>query len=170
MPYLRKIRKAKWYKSELLPWLSQNDLQADALVDLSTKSNELSVYLVDQDKTDLNQVVVALALTCDNLSNVDFALIKEEDLEPLQIKVRQSQGDTPDELVNSRHYDLYEITAQKILALALVIKRSEISRITEPNIKKNAIRALKEKRLDRSRVKLLPDSLKALEERLEGGN
>jgi hypothetical protein len=169
MPYLRKIRKAKWYKSELLPWLSPNDLQADALVDLSTKSNELSVYLVDQDKADLNQVVVALALTCDNLSNVDFALIKEEDLEPLQIKVRQSQGNTPDELVNSRHYDLYEITAQKILALALVIKHSEISRITEPNIKKNAIRALKEKRLDRSRVKLLPDSLKALEEKVEGG-
>lgn len=169
MPYLRKIRKAKWYPSDLT-WLSQDDLQADALVDLSTKGNELSVYHVDPDKTNLNQVVVALALSCDHLSNVDFALIQEEDLEPLKIKVRQSQGDTPDEWVNSRHYDLYEITAQKILALALVIKGSEISRITEPNIKKNAIRALKEKRVDRSRIKLLPDSLKALEEKSEGGN
>lgn len=46
---LRKIRKSKWYKSGSVPWLEEGDLRADALSDLATKGNKLSVYLVDGD-------------------------------------------------------------------------------------------------------------------------
>jgi hypothetical protein len=41
---LRKIRKSKWYKSGSVPWLEEGDLRADALSDLATKGNKLSVY------------------------------------------------------------------------------------------------------------------------------
>lgn len=49
---LRKIRKNRWYK-EQIEWLPDGELQADPLSDLGTKSNELSVYHVVIDESNL---------------------------------------------------------------------------------------------------------------------
>ncbi len=42
--FLRKIRKAKWYKINGAAWLPAGEFQADALSDLGTKDNTLSVW------------------------------------------------------------------------------------------------------------------------------
>jgi hypothetical protein len=166
MPYLRKIRKSKWYKNENPPWLNPDEIQADALVDIGTQSNELSVYYVDDQKTCLDQVAVALALLCNYVSNLDYVLIREDDLDDARIKVRPSpnHGQTPDDIVNSQHCDIYEVSAQKLLALAAIIKNSEIGRITEPNLRRKAARALFEKRMDRTKIRLSSESIQSLDE------
>ena len=66
--FLRIIRKAKWYKNEQVPWLPEGELQADTLTDLSTKSNELSVWHIEDDRSNLEQVVTALAAGRDHLN------------------------------------------------------------------------------------------------------
>ena len=165
MPYLRKIRKAKWYKNAYVPWLEEGELQADVLVDLSTKNNELSVYQINDVNTDLPEVIGAIALTCDNTSNIDYALFMEKDLEELKIKVSFSEGDTPDDVVNLKHYDLTEITANKILSLTTVVKGGIIGRFTESNVIRIVAEALRNNRIDRSRIKLKEESLKVIEDR-----
>jgi hypothetical protein len=41
--FLSKIRKSKWYKHNDVPWLAEGELQADALGDLATNANALSL-------------------------------------------------------------------------------------------------------------------------------
>ena len=88
MPFiLRTIRKSKWYKHERVPWLVEGELQADALGDLRTSDNELSVWLVEDDESNLEQVVTALAVTRQRISNVDYALFDLQFLSELNIKI-----------------------------------------------------------------------------------
>jgi hypothetical protein len=72
MPFiLRTIRKDRWYRIEDVPWLEEGDIHADPLADLNTKANELSVWLIEDDRSNLNRVVSALAATRTHISNLD---------------------------------------------------------------------------------------------------
>jgi hypothetical protein len=74
---LRKIRKARWYQYDRsdFPWLLEEDIPADPLGDLATNDNELSVWQINDDKSNLPRVAAALAANCDDISNLDYALI-----------------------------------------------------------------------------------------------
>ena len=124
MPFvLRKIRKSKWYKSEAVPWLLEGHLQADALVDLATKGNRLSIYLVNEDYSNLEQLVAALATSnTDYISDFEYAIFDLIFLDDIGIKLEEIEGETPDRIVNSWHRDLVELSASKIMALATVIQ------------------------------------------------
>lgn len=151
---LRKIRKAKWYKGGGVPWLAENDLQADALGDLLTKGNRLSIYLVDDEYTNLEQIVTALAANCDYISDFDFALFNEEALQNINIKLESTEGDTPDATVNSWHGDLVELTADKVIALATVIwTRAEKRRFLSKRILELVVKAVASQQIDRARLK-----------------
>ena len=123
---LRKIRKNRWYKTEELTWLPEDELQADALDDLRTKSNELSVFHVNQDISNLNRVVAALAISFDDPSNFDFALLNEETMSEMGIKWKKSPGALSDKEVNDWHNDLYELSDSRLLELARTIKAKAI--------------------------------------------
>ena len=118
---LRKIRKNRW--TEEIAWLPGKELQADALNDLGTKSNELSVYHIAQNQSNLDQVVAALAVNTTDPSNIDFALIEENIVSELGIKIKKSKGELADDQVNNWHSDLHELSASKLLSLAVAIKR-----------------------------------------------
>jgi hypothetical protein len=157
---LRKIRKSKWYESESVPWLTKEDLQADALVDLATKGNRLSVYLVNYDHTNLEQVITALAANCDYVSDFDFALFDHDALWELGIRIENSDGDTPDSVVNSWHCELIELTAERIVALAGIIwKRAEKKRFLSKRVHHLLAHAVASGQIDRDKMRLGPGSL-----------
>jgi hypothetical protein len=81
---LRIVRKSRW--SFTPPWLSEDDLQADSLVDFSTKKNELSVWHIDKDESNLKRIISALAANRDTLSNFDYALFDKKILIDNNIK------------------------------------------------------------------------------------
>lgn len=93
MPYLRKIRRNRWYDS--IPWLQPGDIQADALGDITTSDNQLSVWLVDNDRSHLEQIVAALTANCEFISNFDYVIFQEEDVLQLNIKVLRAQEKPP---------------------------------------------------------------------------
>src|SRR5262249_54837104 len=150
---LRKIRKARWLK---LPWLSVDEFQADALTDLTTKGNELSVWLVEDDRSNLPQIVTALAADCDTVSNFDYFLLRESALLRIGIKTIRSKGDSPDETANGRyHQDLIELSAEKILRLAAAIQsEAERSRFSERHVFGFLAQAFAIGQLDRAKVRL----------------
>jgi hypothetical protein len=141
---LIKIKKPKWYKKSGVPWLCEGDLQADALGDLRTKNNTLSVWCIDDNKTNLRQIVAALAANpCSSmfppekqktsLEEFDYALFDLNLLSELSIKFDSSRGNTVDEVANvAWHIDLKELTASKLLALATGIRgKGTVERINE---------------------------------------
>lgn len=161
---LRKIRKAKWYKNDRVPWLTEGELQADALDDLRTMGNKLSIYLIDDDRANLEQVATALATAnTEYISDFEYALINYEVVERLNIKIENTEGATPDPLVNSYHRDLAELTASKIMALATVVQaESERKVFLKKNVVKMVLDALASQQLNRERIK--PELLKKLDQ------
>ncbi len=151
---LRKIRKNRWYKTEQLDWLPSGELPADPLSDLGTKSNELSVFHVSTDESNLNRIVASLATNVNQLSNVDFALFDEKLISELGIRIKKSKGDLPDEQVNNWHSDLYELSATKVLALAKAINdKAKIDRKLPLQVLNLIADMLISGQLDRSRIK-----------------
>lgn len=135
MPFiLRKIRKSRWYPKD---WLSENDLQSDALGDLNTKSNELSIWVIDNDKSNLDRIISALAARCDTISNFDYTLFDQEFFSKNNFKIKKTKGVSADPAANDQwHLDLFELSASKILELAKHIRdKGEKLRIQEKQIK-----------------------------------
>jgi hypothetical protein len=157
---LRKIRKARWRGSEVIGWLSSDDLQADALVDLATKDNRLSVYIVATDRFNLERILAALAGNCDFISNLDYVLLEENALDEINIKIASVKGETPDEEVNAVHRDLVELSATQILALAkLFSTRGERNRLTGRRVLELLVRAVDSGQIERDRLKVKPEEI-----------
>ncbi len=151
---LRKIRRSRWYKTEEMTWLLEGELPADLLSDLGTQSNELSVYHVSINESNLDRVIAALAVNSGFLSNFDFAIFGEEIVSETGIKIKKSLGDSPDDQVNNWHSDLFELSAQKLLNLASRIKaKARIKRINHMQVLNFIADSLISGQINRSDIK-----------------
>jgi hypothetical protein len=165
---LRKIRKAKWYRTEAVPWLPNDQLQADALVDLATKGNKLSVYLVDDDHANLEQIVAALAANADYISDFDYALFNQNRLWDVDIKLESTQGDTPDSEVNDWHCDLIELSASSVIALANIILTDAMKkRFLSKRVFELLVSGVSSGQIDRTKVRLKPDIASRIDQSME---
>lgn len=136
MPLLfrKLIKKRHW---DLQAWLSSGDAPADALSDLQTTENKLSIFLVEETKASLDRVVAASALNRDYLDVLDLALVTKGVLSKLHIDVSRSSGRTPDAGVNGWHRDLVDLSASKLAKLAGAIRQDgEIKRYTLRDVRK----------------------------------
>jgi hypothetical protein len=160
---LRKIRKARWHRNDDLDWLLPDEIQADSLLDLSTKDNQLSIYIVEDDRSNLERIIAALAGNCNFISNVDYALLPAEVLSEMGIEVAGVQGETSDEQVNEVHRDLIHLSASKILELAQSIStRGERTRLTAKKVSEMIGRSIANGYIDKARLKLSADEISKL--------
>lgn len=143
----------RWYKTDKVPWLPECDLQADVLDDLRTKCNELSVYFIDDNESNLDRVIAALAANTNTASNIDFAVFGQEILSEIDIKIKKSRGELSDDLVNACHNDLCELSAPKLLELAIIIKaKARIDRKGPKQILNLVADSIIKGRIDRKRI------------------
>jgi hypothetical protein len=153
MALLRKITKPKWYNT---PWLPAGDVPADALVDLRTQKNELSVWRVEAGEANLNAVIAALASNgTDRVANLDYVLLEDEAVAALGIQCIKTDGDSPHQDANARwHCDLVELTATKVIRLAEEMKRheSEHKRLFPETVRSILLSALQAGALQRTAV------------------
>lgn len=152
--FLRVIRQARWFPqpSAALGWLMAGEIQSDALLDLQTRDNALSVYRFDND-IELEIIIVGLASNRENLANLDYISFDEQHLASAGIIFVKTDGDTPCSQANMLHYDLRELTVHKVAMLAQVISGSPFERIREKDIKNKIINAMESGLLDRSLIK-----------------
>lgn len=151
---LRTIRKSKWYKNNNVAWLKQGEIQADALGDLLTKNNTLSVWLVEDDQSNIEQIVTALAASRDTISNLDYAIFQIDLLANANIKIENNEGATPYEKANRFHRDLVELTATKLINLAeTILVNSQIERISEKKIGNLLETAVQNREIDKKKLR-----------------
>lgn len=141
---LRKIKKAKWYKHKAIPWLKEGELQADALADLKTTDNNLSFWIVEDDKSNLDRIITALAAKCQYVTNIDFVLLEQSVFDKLKIRYKKSIGDSHDLEINTKwHIDIIELTASKLYELAKEIQENgEKKRYNEKKVTKLIIESI----------------------------
>jgi hypothetical protein len=124
------------------------------LRDFVPENSTLSVWYIEDDKSNLEQVAVAFASTRDSFSPFDYALVDEALLTKINIKIEQTDGDTPDQEANTRwHRDLVELTDFKLTALVRTIaEKGETARIPEKEIARLIQEAVDNGRLDRTKL------------------
>lgn len=151
--FLFRITKRKWDKVEF-SWLSNDEIQADPLGDLRVSNGNLSVWHVEDDKSNLDQIIVALAVTRDTFDKFEYALVRQEALEQAGISKVVEPGKTPVTNVNHWHRDLIELTINKVTNLVNIIFNDlEKVRVPEKEVKEKIEQAVKSNSIDLQKVK-----------------
>lgn len=150
---LRKIRKSRWLPAPA--WIPEGTLHADPLADLVTKENQLSVWRVEDDESNLEEIVIALAGNFENPSNLDYILFDERLLQEADVRIKRSTGDTIVSEANSAwHHDLIELTARKVVKLGeLAMESGRKERISEPQVVDLVQKAVQRGIVDLDRLK-----------------
>lgn len=113
--------KRRWDSPESgeYPWLREGEIPADTLIDFKTLDNTLSIWLIEDDSSNLDRILGAFAATRKYFDKVDYILFDFHIIIELDIKVKYEKGNTPDDNANSTwHRSIIELSAQKVLALA----------------------------------------------------
>ena len=149
--FLRAIKKARWYtKPEWEGW-GHGDIQSDALLDLRTQDNALSVFRVDEG-TEIGRIVTALAATRENLSHLDYVVFDDAPLASYGVHIAQRDGKTPDSEVNHIHYDVVNLTVLKLVQVAQTVSRCKPERVPKIEVRAKLRQALENQWLDSERV------------------
>jgi hypothetical protein len=153
---LRKITKSKWYRGTPHPWIGENEIEADALNDLKTQANALSVWLIDDKKSNLGRIIVAMVANGNHFDNFDYVLLPLFSLQDLGIKIIQNNGVSPDTEANQIwHRDLIELTTEKLCELARAFRfQGEFGQKREKEILNLLIHENASQHLDRSKIKI----------------
>lgn len=132
---------------------TEEQMRKGPLLDLVPDDNTLSVWYIEDDKSNPERVAVALASTRDTFSNFDYALVDEKLLSALNIKVVQTEGITPDQEANIQwHRDLVDLSDADVIALARTIaEKGETARIPEKKMSQLIQEAIDARRLDRTK-------------------
>ena len=150
--FLRVTRQSRWINdADDDKWLLSGEIKADALRDLQTDKNALSIYRAD-DESAVNKICLAIAATLQNFDNVDYAIFDAAELPPIGIEPTQTAGGTPYPEVNSLHYDLTMLTVEKVSRLAQVIAAGVHNRIPKKSIEISLRSELRSDSLDRNGI------------------
>ena len=87
---------------------------------------------------------------------MDYALIDQQILPEIGIKIQESKGNSPDEYANALwHRNLVELSAPKLLQLARsIFAKAEKKRVVHKTIMKNIGQGVAKGELDRNKLKL----------------
>ncbi len=120
MPLLIKLDNKRWWDKP--EWLTKGDVPAQALLDFKLENNELSVWHVESNGSNLDRVLTALAANRDFIDKIDYAVLDEKVVADWDIKLRKTPGISPDDYASKEwHRDLTELTGLKLLGLATEI-------------------------------------------------
>lgn len=128
---VRKINKAKWFKSNI-NITQTNDVSADAITNcLKTTEDTLSVWQIDSAE-DLEQAVLALVANQDHLDTIDVVILEQSSLNEHDLSIVASPGNTSVESLVETHRNITNLTFSKIG----FIKNHIVERIRSDHIKR----------------------------------
>jgi hypothetical protein len=160
---LRGIRFNRWYKNPVqdFPWLPPGELPGDSLGDIAPQRCMLSVYLIENDHSNLWRVIAALAANQTSPSHFGFAVIDLQVLNDMGFKLSDQPGDTADDAVNSWHRDIVELSDTRLLALAQAIQTQGLTdQILEKEVHNWITRSLYSNYLDPQKIKITSERLR----------
>lgn len=122
MPLLLRFltnKQARWEECKGLSQWPPDDVPADILVEFETKGNKLSVYQVEDDRSNLDITIAALAANRQNLQPFYFVLFDSIIPSNLSIDIEKTEGKSKDSHVNQNfHFELKKLSGKKISEFA----------------------------------------------------
>jgi len=121
---LRKIdHKVYWAEDgDFTTYVPAGEAPADALQDLRTTENRLSIWRLEEDRTNLDRVLAAIVSGRDNLQKCDFIILDFRHIEENDLEMEANPGDTADSDANSKwHFNLTHLSSASLARLANVM-------------------------------------------------
>lgn len=116
---LRQIRRTRWYQKA---WLEEGEAQANALLDLKPEENKLSFWHIEDDKSNLHQVVAAIGAGRDVPEHLDYALFDQTSLAKARFRIEHTIGRSFHKGANEYwHRDTTELSAEDVAEIANTI-------------------------------------------------
>lgn len=102
MLFIRKIKESSWFDG-------QKPLDSDSVSDINTTNHELSVWKVADDKSNLDNIILALALTRNETYGFYFVYINDEKLAEeykWEVPICEQDGNTAYQAMKGEHKNL----------------------------------------------------------------
>lgn len=148
--FFRELGNKSWWDKahDEFGWLTKDEFIGDIFKSVKTTKGTLSIFEIDEDQNNLSRVVAALACKRSNLENFDYVLVPESDIQ-LHFDILQTPGKTADILVNELHRDIVQLTARKLLGLAIIFRdhMDAMTRLDKDEVKATILRSLHEESL-----------------------
>lgn len=124
MPFLlRKVNnKNVWNRAGQLAWVPAGESEADILRDLRVDEGSLSLWLVQDDRSNLERLLGALVGDYGKVDKFDYILVPEHAVSGLRIPLLSTAGQTPDPIAKGWHRDATELTCVRLAHLAEAIR------------------------------------------------
>ena len=135
---LRKITMSRWVdRPNDFP---RGEVTADSVTDLKTYQNSLSVFVVPPDDP-AALIRVASAMTCDktSLEPFEYCLFPIEGVLELGLRIRSVPGKTSDNVVNSWHRDIIDLTGAGLVSFAVFLSGIPASRMLKSDVAKELV-------------------------------
>ncbi len=152
---LRTVRRSRWYGLPDIPWLPDGEAQADALKDLRTEDNTLSLWHVEDNERNLARVLIAATAGRSDIANIDYLLFDSEVLHACSLEAKHTHGDSLDNEANNLwHLDIENLTASAVARLAaLLFVKGETYRVFEKEVLDWLRGVVSSGHIDRGRLK-----------------
>ena len=111
-------------------WLRKGEIPGDLFTDWEIKTGCASVWLIEDDKSNLDAVQLSLMLIHDEPRTLSYILFDTQILDLIGIVKKKSNSFTrfTPEVGNTWHYDLQNLSGSKLLALVKAVSDSNITR------------------------------------------
>lgn len=132
----------------------------DAISDLRTRDNKLSVWKADTPE-DIDDAIVALALNRDSIQKISCFLLNENDLEKIHIKISdEKKGEAAglDNSILNKHRDLIEIDYWRLGFLAEYMTELAKDKKKRADFSEKRVKTLLEKY--KMEKKIIPEQVK----------
>lgn len=117
-------------------WVPAGDIPAAPFADLAAPDSVLSVWTIEDNESNLNRVVAALAAGRQHPDKFDFALLDQQSLQDNGIRMQQIADPCPDtEAASLWHWNLIELTGRQLHTVATLVQTTgRVQRLSEPEV------------------------------------
>lgn len=145
---LHAVRQNRWLREPALPWLERNDVPADPVGDLKTSQNRLSVWVVADDRSNIERIVRAIAIGRDKVDHMGYVLFDSTLLSDIGTTAEPIPGNTLDDGANDWHRDLVDLSGNKLIALTrMILTRGETGNVLKKRLKELILDGIEQKQL-----------------------
>jgi hypothetical protein len=154
--FLRQVQhKTNWDpQGEFSSYIPPGQAPADALEDLVTDDNALSIWEVDDLGTNLERILAAMASRRQNLQKMDYLIVNSEHVYALGLAMEQKPGETHDDDANKRwHYDLIHLSASDVSRFAnAMFLNGKAERKREPDLISSLRKSIASRFIDEAKL------------------
>lgn len=147
-----------WYARYQDDYLGKDDKDApgEILTDFDAKENELSFYIVDDERSNLERIIAAMAANRSPSTKFDYALFSPEVFDQVGLALKKTPAETADSGLSEFHRSATKLTISKLAKLAIAVWHSpslETQKVLKDDVDMFIVKSVKQNHIKLEKVR-----------------